>query len=104
MLVPTASKAKNIHTHPKQACLAISDTLKPAATCADLLPENWSSYYESPTAHNGHKEDSLWAKDTPRSRSSASSGRRRQGWPLELRSRRRPGNSGYKRSYLPSLE
>jgi hypothetical protein len=46
----------------------------------DLLPENWSSYYESPTAHYyGHKEDSLWANDTPRSRSSASSARQRQG-------------------------
>src|SRR5215213_3169807 len=29
----------------------------------DLPPENWSSYYESPTAHNGLKEDSLWAND-----------------------------------------
>jgi colanic acid biosynthesis glycosyl transferase WcaI len=50
----------------------------------DLLPENWSSYYESPAAHNGHahnghKEgDSLWANDTHRSRSSASSAKRRQ--------------------------
>ena len=41
-----------------------------------LLPENRSSYYESPTAHNGHKEDSLWANDTPRSRSFASSTKR----------------------------
>jgi hypothetical protein len=45
----------------------------------DLPPENWSSYYESPTAHNGLKEDSLWANDTHRSRSSASCARRRRG-------------------------
>src|SRR5215208_4471420 len=44
----------------------------------DLLPETWSSYYESPTAPDGRKEDSLWANDTPRSRSCASSARRRQ--------------------------
>jgi hypothetical protein len=44
----------------------------------DLLPENWSSYDESPTPHNGrNEEDSLWANDTHRSRSSASSAKRR---------------------------
>src|SRR5829696_7596341 len=45
---------------------------------ADLLPENWSSYYESPMAQDGQKEDSLWANDTHRSRSCASCARRRQ--------------------------
>jgi site-specific DNA recombinase len=44
----------------------------------DLLPKTWSSYYESPTAPDGRKEDSLWANDTHRSRSCASSARRRQ--------------------------
>ena len=44
----------------------------------DLLPKTWSSYYESPTAPDGRKEDSLWANDTYRSRSCASSARRRQ--------------------------
>src|SRR5215218_904652 len=44
----------------------------------DLLPKTWSSYYESPTAPDGLKEDSLWANDTHRSRSCASSARRRQ--------------------------
>src|SRR5215204_3693867 len=46
-------------------------------TC-DLLLKTWSSYYESPTAPDGRKEDSLWANDTYRSRSCASSARRRQ--------------------------
>src|SRR5215203_5494534 len=48
------------------------------ATSPDLLPENWSSYYESPMAQDGQKEDSLWANDTHRSRSCASCARRRQ--------------------------
>jgi hypothetical protein len=52
---------------------------RPELDDIDLLPKTWSSYYESPTAPDGRKEDSLWANDTHRSRSCASSARRRPG-------------------------
>jgi hypothetical protein len=54
------------------------EALRKTGMDLDLLPKTWSSYYESPTAPDGRKEDSLWANDTYRSRSCASSARRRQ--------------------------
>jgi hypothetical protein len=49
----------------------------------DPTPRIRSSYDESPEAHDGQKEDSLWESATARNRSSANSARRRASCPVE---------------------
>src|SRR3954454_14314490 len=67
-------------------------------------PENWSSYYESPTAYYGHEEDSLYGQETltgaDRPKAPAGRGQAR------LRLYRAGGGqgAGRKRSHLPPLE
>jgi hypothetical protein len=72
------------HGKPREIYLRGSPPYRPQIRAipryrGDLLPENWSSYYERSTAQDGHKEDSLWANDTHQSRSSENSVTRRQG-------------------------